>query len=92
MSSALNLLELAHAALKFAHALSEVDRCKRALSDGYAAWRNATGYREHVAKGSPEWIAMMAATDGEYRALERAKARERRARTALRAAAREVEQ
>lgn len=83
MTRAIDFLKITQAAIKFAQAARDTEGAKWALQEGYVAWRNSSGYREYVSKGSPEWTAMMAATAGEYRALQRAKARERRAKAAL---------
>ena len=78
-------------ALKFAEAASGVTHCKQVLSGGYDAWREEAGVYDFIEKGSPVWAEMMAATAEEYRALEAAKGRERRAKANLLKAAGEVQ-
>lgn len=86
MTSTIDLLKVAAAAAKFAQTVGDVGEARQALNEGYHAWRKASDDWEHVAKGTPEWDSMMDFTAGRYRELQNAKARERRAKTALLAA------
>ena len=86
MTSTIDLLKVAAAAAKFAQAVRGVGEAKRALNEGYHAWRKTSDDWEHVAKGTPQWDSMMDFTAGQYRELQNAKARERRAKAALLAA------
>ncbi len=78
-------------ALKFAEAAQDVTHYKQVLHAGYLAWREEAGFYDYVKKDSPEWGEMMAATAVEYRALDAAKGRERRAKAKLLQAAAEVQ-
>ena len=71
-------------ALDFARAAEDAAHCKLVLQGGYLAWRAGT-CNEHtdIERGSKEWDAMMQATKSEYRDLQTAKARERRAKVKL---------
>lgn len=91
MSGAINLLALAQAAVKFAQAAREVTHGQNELTDAYYAWRVAAGVHETILRDDENWNAMMVATDGEYRELQNAKSRKRRAEKKLMALAGEVE-
>ena len=81
---------LATAALKFAQAAREVTRSQNELTDAYYAWREAAGVTELIERDDENWSAMMAATAEEYRLLQNAKGRERRAKAKLLALADEL--
>lgn len=85
------MVDLALLALKFAEAADNVAHCKLVLDAGYSAWREEAGFYDFMAKDSPEWGEMMAATAVEYRALKAAKDRERRAKGKLMKAANDVQ-
>lgn len=91
MIRTIDLLALATAALKFAQAASEVTHGQNELTNAYFAWRVATGVHETILRDDENWNAMMVATDGEYRQLQNAKGRKRRAEKKLIALAGEVE-
>lgn len=91
MKRALDLLALAQAALKFAQAAREVTHGQNELTDAYYAWREANDVREMILRDDENWLAMMAATGEEYRQLQNAKGRKRRAEKKLMALAGEVE-
>lgn len=78
-----SLKDLAIQAVKYAEAAEHTARCKEALRDAYREFRHQTNPGEYLEKNSPQWAAMMVATAPEYRELESAKARERRARAKL---------
>lgn len=87
-----DLLALAQAALKFAQAAREVTQHKEQLTEAYYEWRSANGkWGIHIARDDENWNAMMVATDGEYRELQNAKGRKRRAEKKLLALAGEAE-
>lgn len=91
MMRAINMLALAQAAIKFAQAASEATQCQNELTDAYYAWRFEAGVREMILRDDENWLAMMAATADEYRQLQNAKGRKRRAEKKLLALAREME-
>ena len=86
-----DLLALTQAALKFAQAAREVTHCQNELTDAYYAWRVAAGVHETILRDDENWCAMMVATDEEFRALQNAKGRKRRAEKKLLALAGKVE-
>ena len=77
------LLALAQAAIKLAQAARDVTHCQHALTDSYFVWRKANGVYETIERDDENWLAMMEATADEYRQLQNAKGRERRAKTKL---------
>ena len=91
MKRALDLLALAQAALKFARAARDVTHCQNELTDAYYAWRVAAGVHETILRDDENWNAMMVATDEEFRALQNAKGRKRRAEKKLVALAGDAE-
>lgn len=60
--------------------------CQDALSAAYAGWKDANGIKERIEVGSPRWLAMLAATNRDYAAVEEAKRQERNADKRLRSA------
>ncbi|WP_139973684.1 hypothetical protein [Ochrobactrum sp. CGA5] len=71
----------------------EAERCKfarrysqDALNAAYADWKQKNGIHDHIEAGSPEWTAMLAATNRDYEAVEDAKRLERNADKRLRSA------
>ncbi len=82
-NGAINLLALAQAAIKFSQAAADVNHRQQALSDAYFSWRVSAGVKELIKRDDENWIAMMTATDEEYRQKQNAKGRERRAKAKL---------
>ena len=92
MKRALDLLALAQAAVKFARAAADVVQHKEQLTDAYFDWRESNGKLGiHFARDDENWNAMMVATDEEFRALQNAKGRKRRAEKKLVALAGDAE-
>ena len=92
MKRALDLLAIAQAAVKFARAAADVVQRKEQLTDAYFDWRDSNNkFGIHFTRGDDNWIGMMTATGEEYRQLQNAKGRERRAKAKLLALAGEVE-
>ena len=92
MNAALNLLALAQAAIKFSQAAAAVIHHQQALNDAYYAWRSANSkWGIHITRDDENWNAMMVSTAEEYRQLQNAKGRERRAKAKLLALAGAVE-
>ena len=90
MKRAIDLLELAQAAIKFAEAATDVTHCREQLNSAYYAWRVSAGVTVLIERDDSNWRAMMAATAEEYRLLQNSKGRERRAKAKLLALADEV--
>ncbi len=91
MKRAINLLELAQAAIKFAEATTDVTNCREQLNEAYYSWRAFAGVANVlIERNDSNWNAMMKATAGEYRRLQNSKGRERRAKAKLLALAREL--
>ena len=80
------LIKVSDLAQAYAAAVTDTAHYQQVLSAGYDAWREETGNRELIERGSEAWQAMMAATKAEYRYLQNAKGRERRAQKKLLAA------
>lgn len=92
MKRAIDLLAIAQAAVKLAQAAADVVQRKEQLTGAYFDWRKSNNkFGIHFARGDENWNAMMVATDDDYRALQNAKGRERRAKAKLLALAGEVE-
>ena len=91
MRSTINLLTLAQAAIGFTKAVADTAHCKDALKAGYHAWRVENRNFDDIERRSPEWDSMMAATADEYRELQNAKSRERKAKYRLLAMAKQWE-
>lgn len=84
MKSTLNLVRLAEAAVKFSQHANEVIQCRQALEYGYRNWKPSSGTPcGFVVRGSDNWNEMLVATANEYRLLQNAKGRERRAKAKL---------
>jgi hypothetical protein len=84
MSTVIDLLALAQAAVKFSQATADVTNHRELLDVAYRAWRKSTGnLAVHIARDDANWRAMMLATAEEFRLLQNAKGRERRAKTKL---------
>ncbi|MDR3005229.1 MAG: hypothetical protein LBV14_13465 [Acidovorax sp.] len=77
-------------ALDFARAAKGAKHCQTVLDCAYDDWRENTGNHEFIERGSKKWNAMMEATKPEYRDLQSAKSRERRAKAKLLALANKV--
>ena len=81
------LVKVSEAAQAYAAAVADTAHYQQVLSAGYDAWREESGNQyTDIDRGSKEWNAMMAATKPEYRYLQNAKSRERRAHKNLLAA------
>ena len=80
------LIKVSEAAQAYAAAVADTAHYQQVLSAGYDAWREDTGNYDRIERGSDAWQAMMAATKGEYRYLQNAKGRARRAQKKLLAA------
>lgn len=91
MNRTFDLLDIARAATQYADAVNEARQRRQDLRDGYAAWRQRSGQLDRVERDSPAWRDMVAATAGEYRQLQLARGRQRRAQTKLLRLAREVQ-
>ena len=92
MKRALDLLAIAQAAVKFAQAATDVVQHKEQLTDAYFDWRESNNKLGiHIIRGDENWILMLTATDEEFRLLQNAKGRKRRAEKKLMALAGEVE-
>ena len=91
MKRAIDLLALAQAAIKFSQAAAAAKHQQQALNDAYYAWREATGVTVLIERDDENWNAMMVSTAEEYRQLQNAKGRERRAKAKLLALAGAVE-
>ena len=91
MKRAINLLAIAQAAVKFARAAADVVQHKEQLTDAYFAWRVAAGVHGLIERDDANWNAMLVATDDEFRALQNAKGRKRRAEKKLVALAGDAE-
>ena len=83
MKRAIDLLELAQAAIKFAEAATDVTYCREQLNGAYYAWRAFAGVTWLIKRDDENWNAMMTATAEEYRLLQNSKGRERRAKAKL---------
>lgn len=91
MSRAIDLLALAQAAVKFSQAAADVKHQREQLNSAYHAWRVSAGVTALIERDDENWVAMMTATAEEYRLLQNAKGRERRAKAKLLALAAELE-
>lgn len=91
MSRAIDLLALAQAAIKFSQAAADVAHCREQLNSAYYTWRVSAGVAGLIERDDSNWNAMMTATAEEYRLLQNAKGRERRAKAKLLALADEME-
>ena len=80
---AIDLLALAQAAIKFSQAAADVTQRQQALDEAYFSWRVSAGVKELIKRDDENWMAMMTATDEEYRQKQNAKGRERRAKAKL---------
>ena len=87
----LDLLTVTQAAVQYADAVNEARQRRQDLRDGYAAWRQRSGQLDRIQRDSPAWRDMVAATAGEYRQLQLARGRQRRAQTKLLRLARGVQ-
>ena len=77
------VLALAQAAIKFSQAAADVNHRQQALDEAYFSWRVSAGVHELIERNDENWMAMMTATDEEYRQKQNAKGRERRAKAKL---------
>ena len=77
------LMTAAERAYMYAQAVKATAQCQQALTDAYGNWREETGNHERIERGSTQWETMMEATARQYRQLQNAKARERRAKKRL---------
>ncbi|SDM52703.1 hypothetical protein SAMN05428957_10771 [Oryzisolibacter propanilivorax] len=80
---ALDLLAIAQAAARYSAAVVDTRQRQQDLSDGYAAWRQRMGHFDDIERASPAWHAMLAATAEQYRQLQNARGRQRRAQARL---------
>lgn len=86
------IINLAQAAIKFSQAAADTAQHRKLLASGYTAWRTGSGnLSTHIARNDANWQAMMQATADEYRLLQNAKGRERRAKIKLLALADEMD-
>lgn len=92
MSRPIDLLAIAQAAVQYADAVSDRRQRQQELTDGYAAWRERTGQFDKVQRDSPAWREMLAATAEQYRQLQNARSRQRRAQARLLRLAWQVQQ
>ena len=84
MTDTLNLLALAQAAIKFAQAATDTTQHRERLDSAYFDWRKDSGnLGTHIVRNDANWVLMMTATADQYRQLQNAKGRERRAKTKL---------
>jgi hypothetical protein len=84
MNRAFDLLALAQAAVKFSQATTDVTHHRELLDVGYHAWRKSTGnLTTRITRDDANWDAMLRATAEEFRLLQNARGRERRAKAKL---------
>jgi hypothetical protein len=84
LSAAIDLLALAQAAVKFSQATADVTHHRELLDVAYHAWRKSTGnLTTRIARDDANWNAMLQATADEFRLLQNARGRERRAKAKL---------
>lgn len=80
----IGLLALAQAAVKFSQATADATYHRELLDAGYRAWRKSSGnLTTRIARDDANWDAMLRATADEFRLLQNAKGRERRAKAKL---------
>jgi hypothetical protein len=80
----IDLLALAQSAVKFSQAAADVTHHRELLDAGYHAWRKCTGnLTTRITRDDANWSEMLRATAEEFRLLQNAKGRERRAKTKL---------
>jgi hypothetical protein len=84
MNRAFDLLALAQSAVKFSQATADVAHHRELLDSGYHAWRKSTGNQTtRITRDDVNWGSMLQATAEEFRLLQNAKGRERRAKAKL---------
>ena len=70
-------------AKEYAITVASVEYCKALLDGAYQYWRDINAMHDFIERGSDEWKDMMAYTAEQYRDLQNAKARKRRAEKKL---------
>ena len=84
MSRSIDVLALATAAIKFAHASADTAAHREQLTNAYFDWREQSGtLGTHITRGDENWVEMMTATNEEFRLWTNAKSREHRAKKKL---------
>ena len=84
MSRTLDVLALATAAIKFAHASTDTAAYREKLREAYFDWRERTGkLGVSIERGDANWVSMMPATNEEFRLGTNSKSRHHNAKKKL---------